>query len=471
MKTRIERIVRAGEDRPWIWSGLLAAALLAIYLPGIGRGFIKDDFVWIAQNRVDGPADLLVPFLQAPDFYRPIVALSFAADWRLFGVEPLGYGLTNLALLLAAAVALGRLAVALGLPRSGAFAAAAVWSLNFHGINMALLWISGRTSLLATLFALLAAGAFVRQRRLQAGSWALLAMLSKEEAALLPFVLLAWAALPAPGAAGARPRLIDPRRAVRRTWPLFAMLAVYLAARTAAGGMTPWTAPDFYRFALEPAAIGRNAIEYLDRAATLPAAAVLLLALAAGAAPRPDAAQRRWIVLGVIWMVGGYGLAVLLPGRSSLHAVGPAAGAALAGAALLTAVRDRATPRGQARMVLAAVLAAAVAVPVHWSRNDRWVTWAELSTHVLDELAPAAAGLPPGGAIWLDDERAARANLDSAFGTLLETAVLVRTGLRRQVWMEPPAIDWRAAGLAPPDQADVAARFKLRGGVLTRETP
>ena len=471
MTTWTERMVRAGEDRAWIGPVLLVAALLAIYLPGVGRGFIKDDFVWIAQNRMTGPADLLVPFTQAPDFYRPIVALSFAANQRLFGVEPLGYGLTNLALLLAAAVALGRLAIALGLPRSGAFAAAAVWSLNFHGINMALLWISGRTALLVTLFALLAAGAFVRQRHLPAAGWALLAMLSKEEAALLPFVLLAWAALPAPGDAGARPWRIDPRRAVRRTWPLFAVLAIYVAARTAAGGMTPWNAPAVYRFAVEPASIGRNVIEYLDRAATLPAAAVLILALAAGAAPRLDAARRRQIALGVIWMVGGYGLAVLLPVRSSLYAVGPAAGAALAGAALLTAVRDRATPRGQARMVLAAVLAAAIAVPVHWSRNDRWVTWAELSTHVLDEIAPVVAALPPGGAIWLDDERDARANLDSAFGTLIETAAGVRTGLRRRVWMEPPAIDWRAAGLARPDEAKVAARFELRGGVLTRVAP
>lgn len=159
-------------------------------------------------------------------------------------------------------------------------------------------------------------------------------------------------------------------------------------------------------------------------------------------------------------------MAVLLPVRSSLYAVGPAAGAALAGAALLTAVRDRATPRGQARMVLAAVLAAAIAVPVHWSRNDRWVTWAELSTHVLDEIAPVVAALPPGSVIRLDDERDARANLDSAFGNAIETAVLVRTGLRRQVWMEPPAIG--AAGRAPPDEAAVAARFELRGGVLTR---
>lgn len=472
MKTwtaRAARILRAGADRTWTWPGLLLLTLLAIYLPGIGRGFIKDDFVWIAQNRMTRPADLLVPFTHAPDFYRPIVALSFAADWRLFGAEPLGYGLTNLALLLASAVALGRLAIAIGLPRSGAFAAAAVWSLNFHGINMALLWICGRTSLLATLFALLAAGAFVRRRPWAAG-WALLAMLSKEEAALLPFVLLAWAALPAPDGAGPRPRRIDPRRAVRRTWPLLAVLAIYLAARTAAGGMTPWTAPVFYRFALEPASIGRNAIEYLDRAATLPAAAVLILALAAGAAPRPNAVQRRQVVMGILWMVGGYGLAVLLPGRSSLHAVGPAAGAAIACAALLTAVRDRAAPRAQVRMAAAAALAAAIAVPIHWSRNDRWVTWAELSTHVLDTIAPAVAALPPDGVIRLDDEREARANLDSAFGTLIETAVLVRTGLRRQVWVEPPAIDWRLAGLVPPDEADVAARFRLRDGVLTRVT-
>ena len=32
------------------WSGLLLATLLIIYLPGLGHGFIKDDFVWIASN-------------------------------------------------------------------------------------------------------------------------------------------------------------------------------------------------------------------------------------------------------------------------------------------------------------------------------------------------------------------------------------------------------------------------------------
>ena len=447
------------------WSGLLLATLLVIYLPGLGHGFIKDDFVWIASNQVTGAADLVAPFLQAPDFYRPLVQLSFAADWWLFGAAPLAYGLTNLAFLLAAAAVLRSLAVTLGMTPGSALVAAALWSLSFHGINMSLLWISGRTALLATLFALLAARAFVRKRAAWAAGWALLAMLSREDAVLLPFVLLAWGALPAPAADGGR---LDPWRAARRAWPLFVVLAVYLAARAAAGGMTPWTAPAFYRFTLDPATVGRNVLEYLDRAATLPAAATLIMALVARTLPRPTVRQWRQVTLGAVWMIGGYGLAILLPVRSSLYAVGPAAGAALAGAALLAAIWSRAAPAARRRMVGAALLGAVLAVPVHWSRNDRWVQWARLSTHVLDEIAPVAARLPPERVVRLDDDRSVRTNLDAAFGTLIEEAVRVRTGLTRRVWIEPPVTDARVGGLVAPDAADVAARFALRDGVLVR---
>ncbi len=164
----------------------------------------------------------------------------------------------------------------------------------------------------------------------------------------------------------------------------------------------------------------------------------------------------------------GYALAVLLPVRSSLYAVGPGAGAALAGAALLAAIWSRAAPAARRRMVGAAALVAVLAVPVHWSRNDRWVQWARLSTHVLDEIAPVAARLPPDRVVRLDDDRSVRTNLDAAFGTLIEEAVLVRTGLTRRVWIEPPVTDARVAGLVAPDAQDVAARFALRDGVLVR---
>ncbi len=139
-----------------VCSGLLLLALLAIYLPGLGHGFIKDDFVWIASSEVTSADNLVALFTHAPDFYRPVVALSFTLNRWLFGIDPFGYGLTNFALLLCAAAALARLAVALGMSWGGALGAAALWSLNFHGIDMALLWMSGRTSLLLALFSLLA---------------------------------------------------------------------------------------------------------------------------------------------------------------------------------------------------------------------------------------------------------------------------------------------------------------------------
>ena len=466
--------MKAVEDRVWPeWRAAVevTAVFLLTYLPGLGRGFIKDDFAWIAANQVTSAGELLGLFTSTADFYRPVVRLSFAADWWLFGIEPLAYGLTNLAVLAAGALALRALALALGMPRGAALLAAGLWAFNFHGVDMSLLWISGRTSLLATLFALLAARSFVVDRPRAAAGWALLAMLSKEDAVLLPFVLLAWGGLwqaHASGVGGPASARFHLGRALRSSWPLFVSLAVYLAARTAAGAMTPLDAPAAYRFVLSPGPVVLNALSYLDRGATLAASFVLLLAAAAWIVPRPSAEQRRWVLLGLVWMLGGYALAVFLPVRSSLYAVGPAAGASLAGAALVTALWDGGGRAARCRAVLAGAFALAIAVPIHWARLDEWVDSARLSTRVLDRLAPVVATLPPEGVIRLDDDRGRRINLDAAFGTLVETAVLVRTGRRQPVWIEPPPIDWRLAGLVRPHEEDVAVRFALRDGELVR---
>ncbi len=57
---------------------------------------------------------------------------------------------------------------------------------------MALLWTSGRTSSCSRLFAVRAATAVVRGSVVTGPLLALCAMLSKEEAVVLPFVFLAW---------------------------------------------------------------------------------------------------------------------------------------------------------------------------------------------------------------------------------------------------------------------------------------
>lgn len=254
-----------------------ALFLVAVYFPDAGRGFIKDDFTWIrtARSAIAHPRTLI----RQPEagFYRPVVTLAFAFDYAVHGWKPRGYGWTNLGLCIACALALGALALALGLPRRAALLAAVLWTINPHGINMALLWLSGRTATLLTLFSLLTAVAFLRRRYGAAALLLALALLSKEEAVLLPFILLAWGWIR--------------DRGVRPPWTaivaLFAPLAVYLYVRALTPAMTPATAPSFYRFTFDPLLVLRNAGEYLDRSATL-ATAGLVCAMIAYRARAPD---------------------------------------------------------------------------------------------------------------------------------------------------------------------------------------
>ena len=129
----------------------------AVYLPDIGRGFVRDDFAWIAHGRaaLERPATALLP--DTPGFYRPLVTASFAADYSWHGLSARGYGATNVLLFFACVAAVWTLCRRLRLSTFAAAVAAFAWSANPHGINMALVWISGRTSLFVTLFAILAA--------------------------------------------------------------------------------------------------------------------------------------------------------------------------------------------------------------------------------------------------------------------------------------------------------------------------
>src|SRR5262249_37117327 len=128
-------------------------------------------------------------------FFRPMVSLSFGANRWICDLEPRCYGLTNLVLAIACAAAIYALARSLAIPRGGALLASAVWAFNWHGIEMGVLWISGRTALVAVLLSTLAAAAFARQRMWLAAALCLAAMLAKEEAILVPAVLVAWGAV------------------------------------------------------------------------------------------------------------------------------------------------------------------------------------------------------------------------------------------------------------------------------------
>ena len=150
-------------------AAVLLAILIAIYGPGIGKGFVKDDVVWVGNNHVTSWADVRALLVRTDGFYRPLVAATFAVDRAIYGVEPFGFGVTNLLLLLLGAAALAYLGTTLGLRATTAIVTAGVWALNFHAVNMAVLWLSGRTALCVVIAALLAAAAVVKRRPVAAG--------------------------------------------------------------------------------------------------------------------------------------------------------------------------------------------------------------------------------------------------------------------------------------------------------------
>src|SRR5215470_2499862 len=174
-------------------AALVTAALIAaVYLPDIGRGFVKDDFGWIRDGRdvLAAPSHVLFP--PHTGFYRPVVTASFAFDYALHGLTPRAYGFTNLALLLGCVAAIWRLLREAGVSPAAAAVGASAWAMNPHGINMAVVWLSGRTSLLLTLFAVSSATAFLKRHRTAGALLLFGALLSKEEAVALPIVLLVW---------------------------------------------------------------------------------------------------------------------------------------------------------------------------------------------------------------------------------------------------------------------------------------
>jgi hypothetical protein len=128
-------------------------------------------------------------------YHRPAVMLDLALEHRLWAGSAVGFHATSVAYHLAVAWLVGALAQALGLGAGAALAAALVFAA--HPVQTeAVSYVSGRTDVLAALFALLGLLAWRRARH-AADRWALaataafaMALLCKEAAVALPLVLL-----------------------------------------------------------------------------------------------------------------------------------------------------------------------------------------------------------------------------------------------------------------------------------------
>jgi hypothetical protein len=358
-------------------------------------------------------------------FYRPVVGATFAIDRAVYGVEPFGFGVTNLCLLLLGASALAYLGTTLGLRTSAGIIAAGVWALNFHAVNMAVLWLSGRTALCVTIAALLSAAAVVRRKPIAAGVAALVAMFAKEEAVMLPLILSAWAWVLSREDEGRQGRVRD---VGRWTWPVWVALAIYLALRAQTAAMTPMTATESYQFVRSPGALAGNALEYLDRACTFSVLVVLIAHLVAWRLPTLTPAIRRTLILGAVWFIGTFTLTVFVPNRSSLYALLPSAAPALIAGFLLQQLWDATAPIVHRRFVAAAVIVPVLLVPVYWTRNVRWIEIAELSSETFAAVRRVARERPEVDRLVFRDDRSTRRSFAATYDELLPDAVRLAAG-------------------------------------------
>ncbi len=417
----------------WFRATVAAAPFVlftAVYLPQTRYGLMLDDYAWILHSRVRSLADLLNLFRSADGFYRPIVALTFAVDERLFGTLALGYGLTNMLLAFCCTMAIGSLARAIGLPRGAQWFAAAVWLLNFQGIRTAVLWSSGRTVLLLTAFAVMSAAAVARGRPLRALGWLLLALFSKEEAVLLPAVLWVWILI----LGSLRSRTPMPAT----VWLLGSGVAevIYFLARTATNAMTPATAPDYYRLTFSLARLWRNTQIYADEVATASAIAVTLTIILLGR-PRPlvDRFTRYVGLLGATWMAGTIALTILVPSRSDLYACLPSVGPCLIAASVAARSWRQATDARRHLASVAVLVCLALLSPIYHARAVGRADLQRFAATALRDLQVQTRELPDGAVVELwDDPRAALAhappNLTDAFGSLMDDAFEVESGRR-----------------------------------------
>ena len=172
--------------------------------PGLSGQLLSDDFALLHDNRTLAPLDLLAALfkesssLAAGGTYRPLTEISIGLDHLVWDVWPFGYHLVNLVWHVLNTMLCYMLVRALVPPRPVvALTAALLFAVHpVHGD--AIFWISARSDLLCTCFYLASLTLFVRgrglERRRVATAWSLLcfllALLSKEVALSLPFIIV-----------------------------------------------------------------------------------------------------------------------------------------------------------------------------------------------------------------------------------------------------------------------------------------
>jgi len=175
---------------------LLPLICLWAYYPAVHHGFVMDDTMLVITNPYIKSWKFL-PQMFTEDiwniwghhnYWRPLLYISLAIDYSLWGLSPFGFHLTNLILHAISTLMLYSLGQKLQSTRCAVFASLffALHPIQAHAVNV----ISTRGDLLAALFALLSVKAFLSKRTNLFVTFLVMAFLSKETSMVLPLIFL-----------------------------------------------------------------------------------------------------------------------------------------------------------------------------------------------------------------------------------------------------------------------------------------
>jgi len=239
-------------DRRWLQRALIVAVALAAYAPALHGYFLSDDFsisllLDTEKRSIDWSntlADFYTVFRGDPthSYYRPMITLSVAIDYTLWGLNPAGFHLTNLALHIANALLLYGIANALLPSPDGRTALTTALLFVLYPLNPeAIYWIAARSDTLMACFALLSlllSLHAVASRRARFSALSLLAFLlalaTKETAVVLPVAIVLVHAIHATSPLA--PGRFDARQEGRRLIPYLLVLGGYFFLRRAITG-------------------------------------------------------------------------------------------------------------------------------------------------------------------------------------------------------------------------------------------
>jgi len=235
------------------WKGIVfvLALTFAVYAPTLRYQFVHDDRGQIVENPAVHSWHFVPTYFTTHvwaavmpegvgNFYRPVFLLWLRINDAVFGNHAWGWHFTTILVHVFSTLLVYLLAVRLGIRRDAALLAALIFGLHPAHIE-AVAWISGVTEPLLGVLLLASFLAYVQWRLKGARKWKLtslalfaLALGEKETALILPGLLLAYDWIFGPG--WGRP--LDSRgirvwcgRALRRTWPYFFVIVLYVPAR------------------------------------------------------------------------------------------------------------------------------------------------------------------------------------------------------------------------------------------------